>query len=159
MAIEGPQSIIDSIDRARFDANCNFVIYEDERTYDNFPLTFLDKNLNAVQDKGMVEYSTEDIVVNVIATAHASVPINVRVEGSEQGDLIYTQDLTSIVISGAPSAVREVSEYVLVIEAPKIGDTVQKVLDNESLPEGVYVEAGRLINITFKNIEQNENNG
>ena len=149
--IKGPKQIIDMISSARFNANGNFVSTADERTYANFPLTFLDKNLNEVNEGGAVEYTTEDFEVKVSAIAHKSIPVEVRVLGNGAG-LVKSVSTDSIEIWGAPSVVRNIKSYPIVITNAYAGMVRQHELTSDMLAEGVNVKESVIITVSFEEL-------
>ena len=154
IVVKGPKKIIDTIESARFDANVNFVLNEDEKTYSDFPLVFLDTNLNEVDDKDAVEYSTKDMTVKVTAVAHKSVPIDVMIEGASNNDLTYQKDMNTVILSGVPSVVREINGYTLIIKKSELAATITRALTNDVLPDGAYVEGVQVITVTITNWEE-----
>ncbi len=154
--ISGPKKILDMISSARFKADGNFVSNADEMEYSDFPLVFLDKNLNEVNENGLVEYTTEDVIVNVTAIAHKSIPVNVNVRGGE--DLTKKTTPDSIEILGTPSLVRDIKNYVFTVSNPEEGKTIEHLITSEKLPEGVYVKDDEVtVIVTFeKTSKENE---
>lgn len=149
ISISGPQKILDMIYSARFKANGNFVSNADEMAYSDFPLVFLDKNLNEVNENGLVEYTTEDITVNVTAIAHKTISVNVNLHGG----MDYTKKVTpdSIEIMGIPSKVRDMKPYTIDVTNPEVGKIVEHVITSEDLPDGVYVKDDEVtVVITFE---------
>jgi hypothetical protein len=153
--IKGPKQIIDMISSARFNANGNFVANADERTYANFPLTFLDKNLNEVNDGGAVEYTTEDFEVKVSAIAHKSIPVEVKVLGSGTG-LVKSVSTDSVEIWGAPSVIRNIKSYPIVITNAYAGMVRQHELTSDMLAEGVSVKESVIITVSFEDLIKDE---
>lgn len=147
--IKGPKRVLDMINSARFNANGNFVSSADEMTFSDFPLMFLDKNLNEVNDGGTVEYTTENIVVNVAAIAHKNVAIDVNVLG-EGSNLVKKLSTDSIEIWGVPSIIRTIKSYTIVVKDAAIGKVVQHELTNDMLADGVNVKENTTIIISFE---------
>ena len=154
--IKGPKQIVDTISSARFNANGNFVSNADEMTYSNFPLTFLDKNLNEVGNSGVVEYTTEEITVNVKATAHKTIPVEVTVLGSGT-NLSKSLNIDTIEIWGVPSVVRGVKSYRIEVVDAYVGMVKQDEVTSDKLAEGVTVKENIIIKITFE--EKAKSNG
>ena len=154
--IKGPKQIVDTISSARFNANGNFVSNADEMTYSNFPLTFLDKNLNEVGNSGVVEYTTEEITVNVKATAHKTIPVEVMVLGSGT-NLSKSLNIDTIEIWGVPSVVRGVKSYRIEVVDAYVGMVKQDEVTSDKLAEGVTVKENIIIKITFE--EKAKSNG
>lgn len=153
--IKGPKQIVDMINSARFNANGNFVANVDQMEYAGFPLVFLDKNLNEVNDAGTIEYTTEEIVVNVSAIAHKSIPVEVKVLGTGTG-LVKTISTDSVEIWGAPSVVREIKSYPIVITNAVAGMVKQHELTSEKLAEGVSVKESIIITISFDELIEDD---
>lgn len=154
--VKGPKKILDMINSARFNANGNFVSSADKMEYSDFPLVFLDKNLNEINDGGMVSYTTEDINVKVSAIAHKSIPVEVKVDGvgSELAKKLSTD---SVEIWGAPSVVREVKSYVIEVANAAVGKTVQHELTSNKLAEGINVKENVTIIVSFEEaVKDNE---
>ncbi len=147
--ITGPKSIVDTISSGRFNVNGNFVSTSDEMDFSGFPLTFLDKNLSEVNVENTVNYSTEDIGVNVKAIAHKNILLSVKVLG-EGGDLVAKPSTDSIEIWGVPSVVRDINNYTIELEKAEIGKTATYNMTSDSLPDGVSVEESIVITISFE---------
>ncbi len=154
--ITGPKSIVDQISSARFNVNGNFVLTSDQMQFSDFPLVFLDKNLSEIDTLGVIDYSTDDIFVNVMANAHKDISLNVVVKG-EGSDLDCTiEPQTTVSIWGSPSMIQAINEYTIEIDNAVAGQTV-KIEPSElyerfalSFGEGVNVNGSQTIVIKFK---------
>ena len=153
--IKGPKQIVDMISSARFNANGNFVSNADTMTYSNFPLNFLDQNLNEVNDGGAVEYTTEEFVVNVFAIAHKRIPVEVKVLGNGAG-LLKSISTDSVEIWGAPSVIRNIKSYPIIITNAYAGMVRQHELTSDMLSDGVSVKESVIITITFEELIEDD---
>ncbi len=149
ITVKGPKQIIDMISYARFTVSGNFGGSSDDMKFSDFPLIFLDKNLNEVIVDGTVEYSTEDIEVKVSAIAHRSIPINVKVSGTGS-ELVPKPSVDSIEIWGVPSVVRGISSYTIDISNAELGKVIQHSLTNKDLPKDVYVNEDITVTVSFE---------
>ncbi len=148
--IKGPKQVIDMISSARFNANGNFVSNADEMTYFNFPLTFLDQNLNEVNDGGTVEYSTEGMFVDVAAIAHKSITLKITAWNKDGEILATKQSADSIEIWGKPSIIRDINSYPIVIRNAVVGKTLQYDIVGDDIAKGVNVNENANITISFE---------
>jgi len=151
--ITGPQKVLSTISSARFNANGNFVSNADEMEYSDFPLVFLDKNLNEINGGDVVEYTTEGMNVTVSAVAHKSIPIEVIVNGSGK-DLVKKISTDSIEIWGAPSIVSEIKSYPIVVANATAGKVVVHELTGDMLADGISVKEKVSITITFEKADK-----
>lgn len=147
--IRGPKTAIELIDSARFNVDGSFVFTADSKTFSDFTLTFLDKNLNHVNvDNTVIEYSTKNIEVNVNAIAHKSIPVKVEVSG-QGSDFVAKPSPDLVEVWGTPSEIITIMEYVVKLDKAEIGKTATHTLTNEELPEGISVKENIVINISF----------
>ena len=149
ISITGPKSILDTIGSARFNVNGNFVSSSDEMTFSDFPLSFMDKNLNEVDTGNAVEYTTEDIEVNVKAIAHKNIPLKVNVSG-EGSDLIPKLSQDSVDIWGVPSVVRNITDYTIKLKTAEVDKPATYNMTSDSFPKGVFVNESIKITISFE---------
>ena len=155
IVIRGPQRVLNDIESARFNADGNFAPKEDAKVYTDFPLVFLDKNFNEVEDGQAVEYSTEGMSVTVSAIARKRIPVIVEVEGVGK-DLSYELSTDFIEISGAPSVINTVVSYDIRFKNVTEGKQQHKVT-NIWKDHGVTIKEESVITITFeKNTSENE---
>ncbi len=144
--ITGPKSIVDQINTARFNVNGNFVSTNDQMEFSDFPLVFLDKNLSEVDTMGTLEYSTDDIFVNVMAYVHKDIPLNIIVTG-DGSKLDYTvEPKNTISIWGTPSVIQSIEEYRIEINDPTPGH-VEKI-EYDRLCERFAIEFGEDVHVT-----------
>ncbi len=149
VVISGPASFIDQINSARLNVDGSFAVSSDEKMFVDFPLTFLDKNLNPIiLENGIIEYSTEEIEVHVMAIAHKEVPIRIDVIG-EGDELVATPSIKAVEVWGAPSLIKQVSEYVITLDRAEIGKDATHTTSSELVGDGVFVTDGVQITISF----------
>ena len=152
--IVGPASYIDLISSARLSFDGSFALNADEKIFSDFPLTFLDKNLNPiVLEYPVIEYNTENIEVHVVAVAHKEIPVRVVVNG-EGSDLIATPSIKAVEVWGAPSLIKDATEYVIVFDKAEIGKDKSHITSSELVPEGLYVTDGVQIAVGFTEITE-----
>ncbi len=149
ISITGPKTILDTINSARFSVNGNFVSSDNEMMFSDFPLLFLDKNLNEVDINNAVSYATDDIKVNVKAIAHKNIPLKVIVSG-EGSDLVAKPSTDSVEIWGVPSVIRDINDYTITLEKAEIGKTATYNMTSDSFPDGVSVKENVVIIISFE---------
>ncbi len=150
VTIKGPKTAIDLIDSARFNVDGSFAFTADSKTFSGFILTFLDKNLNQVDvDNTAIEYSTEDIEVNVNAIAHKSIPVKVEISG-EGKDLVAKPSPDFVEVWGTPSEMMSITEYVVKLDKAELGKTATHTMTSEELPEGLSVKENVVINVGFE---------
>ena len=153
--LEGPKTIIDMIETARFSINGNLLVSLDEREFDGetneFPLTFWDSNFNqVVVESGIIKYSTQNIDVRVDITAQKEIPIYVNVTG-EGNDLVPHTSVSTVKVFGKPSEIAEVDRYTIEIPTAEIGKTYTQTLTNDHLPGNVKFEnEGMNIVVSFE---------
>ncbi len=147
--VVGPKSVVDQISSARFNVNGNFVSTNDQMQFSDFPLIFLDKNLSEIDTLGTLNYSTDDIFVNVMASAHKTISLNVVVTG-EGSHLIAKPNLSSLEIWGAPSVIRSIGDYTVEIERAELGKTAKYDITGDLFPEGINVKENVTIIISFE---------
>jgi hypothetical protein len=144
IVIEGPKTIIDMIETARFAINGNLLVSLDEREFDGetneFPLTFWDSNFNqVVVESGIIKYSTQNIDVRVDITAQKEIPIIVQIMG-EGSNLVPHPSISTVKISGKPSEMADVNQLNVEIKGAEIGKTATVTLTNDLLPGNVRFE-------------------
>jgi hypothetical protein len=144
IVIEGPKTIIDMIETARFAINGNLLVSLDEREFDGetneFPLTFWDSNFNqVVVESGIIKYSTQNIDVRVDITAQKEIPIIIQIIG-EGGNLVPHPSISTVKISGKPSEMADVNQLNVEIKGAEIGKTATVTLTNDLLPGNVRFE-------------------
>lgn len=162
--ISGPSKLINLISRARYTINSNLLYsvgsneYLDEKAFEGsiskYPLTFMDDDYSVInQTGGLVDYSTENIGVKVRVIAHKEVPVKVNIKGYGT-DLVAHTNPTIIKISGAPSVLKQITEYVVEIN-DVAADTVyshQIELPNAWMLNDVIIENPETqMQITFSN--------
>lgn len=149
VSIKGPATFIDQISSARLNVDGSFAVSSDEMVFSDFPLSFLDKNLNPiVVDNGAIEYSTEEIEVRVSAIAHKEVPVKVHVLSSGS-DLVATPSIKAIEVWGAPSLMKYITEYGVRLDYAEAGKDFVHTTSNEIVGVGLSVTEGVQITITF----------
>ncbi len=154
ITVRGPKKILDKIDSARFNADGNFASKDDKKEYTDFPLVFLDKNLNEVEGGEAVEYSTEGMSVTVSAIARKRIPIIVDI--AVDHDLTWELSTDYIEIMGAPSIISTVEGYEIKLPTAVEGKQQHRV-NNAGLPDGATVKEEIVVTITFeKKTAENE---
>ena len=152
--IVGPAGYIDLVSSARLTVDGSFAPNADEKVFSDFPLTFLDKNLNPIVfEYPVVEYNTEALEVHVMAFAHKEVPVRVVVIG-EGSEFVATPSIKALEVWGAPSLIKQATEYVIEIEKAEIGKDKSHLTTSELVPEGLYVTEGVQITIRFTEIAE-----
>ena len=150
VTIRGPKTVIDSIETARFNVDGSFAMNTDSKTFSGFALSFLDKNLNPVNIDGTeIDYSTEEIEVNVDIFAHKQVPVRVEIL-DDKNKLIAKPSSDAIEVWGAPSEIMVISEYVITIEKAEVGKITPHEVSNKDLPDGVNVKENVIITVSFE---------
>jgi YbbR domain-containing protein len=137
ITLEGPKTIIDMIDTARYTINGNLMVGMDEKEFDGetgeFPLTFWDAKFNqVVVANGVIKYSTQNIDVRVDITEQKEIPINVQIVG-EGSNLVPHPSISTVKISGKPSEIAEVNQLDIEINGAEIGKTSTVTLTNDLL--------------------------
>lgn len=149
VTIKGPATFIEQINSARLNIDGSFATGADEMTFSDFPLSFLDKNYNPIAiDSGVIDYSTEEIEVNVSAIAHKEVPVKVYVMGSGS-ELIATPSIKAVEVWGAPSLTKFISEYVIFLDRAELGKDSIHTTSSEVVGEGLSVVEGIQITVRF----------
>ena len=111
---------------------------------------FLDKNFSeVVVDPTAMEYSTQEITVNIRTIAHKSIPVSVRVEG-EGSELVAKPSVDSVEIWGTPSMVKTTDHYPIVIDKAEVGKTATYTVTSDDLPSGINVKENVTIIISFE---------
>ena len=152
VSIKGPANFIEQISSARLNVDGSFAASSDEMIFSDFPLSFLDKNLNPIViDNGAIEYSTEEIDVCVSAIAHKEVPVKVYVLGSGS-DLVATPSIKAVEVWGAPSLIKYISEYTIMLDRAEMGKDYIHTTSNKVVGEGLSVTEGIQITIRFADI-------
>ena len=148
--VTGPQSIIDSIEAAKF------YIPDDEyytsKSFLGFQLSLLDKNGdNITYDSNVVTYSTTDVSVKVAVTMEMLIPVDVKLPEEVDGVKVKL-DSESIYIKGDPAVVSSVSKYTIVVdeEDVELGKSITVELTEDELPAGVeLVTPEQTVKISF----------
>lgn len=150
VTIKGPRATVGLIESARFNVDGSFALTADAKAFSNFSLMFLDGNLNQVNTDGVdIDYSTENIEVNVNAIAHKNIHVIVTVTG-EGSDLVPKPSPDTIEVWGTPSQIMTIHEYNITLEKAEIGKTATHMLTNKELPDGISVKENVVINISFE---------
>ncbi len=151
VSLKGPEQIVDMISSARLNFDGSYVATEDEKTFENFPLTFLDSNGFEVMDTyGAVQYSTEEIAVNAEAVAHKKINLTVEIK-NQDGSLIPKLSTDSIEVWGVPSVVREIKdEYLIKVEKAEIGKSVSHTFTDDDFPLGANIGNNITVVISFE---------
>lgn len=148
--VSGPKTVMDMISSARFNVNGSFVTTTDEMSFSDFPLMFLDKNFNeVVVDAAAMEYSTDEVTVNIRTIAHKSIPVSISVKG-EGSELVAKPSVDSVEIWGTPSKVKSTDYYPIVIDKAEVGKTATYTVTNEDFPSGINVKENVTIIISFE---------
>lgn len=148
ITIKGPKALVTNINSARLNVDGSFAFTSDEMLFEDFTLSFLDKNLSPVNvDNADIEYSTEEMSVLVKAIAHKEIDVKVIIlnEGKE---LVARPDIKTVEIWGAPSLVKAESEYVIELDKAELDKKVTHTITGDLLGEGVFVKDG-VITIEF----------
>ena len=131
ITISGPSKLVNLISRARYTINSNLLYrsgtneFMDKKVFEGsaskFPLTFMDDDYSVVNETSrLIDYSTDNIGVQVKVIAHKDVPVKVKIKGDGSGLIAHTNPST-IRISGAPSILKEISEYSVEISDVSVG--------------------------------------
>ena len=148
--VTGPQSIIDSIEAAKF------YIPDDEyytsKNFLGFQLSLLDKNGdNITYDSSVVTYSTTDISVKVAVTMEKLISVEVKLPNGVNS-VKAKLDTDSIYIKGDPAVVSSVNKYTITVDKKDvvIGNSITIELTEDDLPVGVeLVDPEQTLEITF----------
>ena len=148
--VTGPQSIIDSIEAAKF------YIPDDEyytsKNFLGFQLSFLDKNGdNITYDTGVVTYSTTDVSVKIAVTMEKLISVDVKIPDGVK-DVKAKLDVDSIYIKGDPAVVSSVNKYTITLDKKDVvlGNSITVELTEDDLPTGVeLVDPEQTLEITF----------
>jgi hypothetical protein len=133
--ITGPKSIIDAIESAKY---CIEGDIQFGKTFSNCAVLFCDKNGDfVVQNTNLVSYPAGDIVVDVVVTGKKTIPLSVSAPGLETGAWFATMSTESATVYGDPETLAGISGYQIVLEDVVIGQTVEVVLSDDNLAEGV----------------------
>ena len=147
--IVGPASYVDLISSARLTVDGSFAPSADEKVFSDFPLTFLDKNLNPISlEHSVIEYDTSGIDVHVMAIAHREIPVRVNVKG-EGADLVATPSIKAIEVWGVPSLVKQATEYVIDLDKAELGKDATHLTSSDLIGEGLFVTDGVQVTISF----------
>lgn len=147
--VKGPASYIETISSARLNVDGSFALNADSKLFANFPLSFLDENLNPIViDDTVVEYSTVDLKVNVVAIAHKEIPIRVDILNNEN-DLVATPSIKAIEIWGVPSMVKKTGVYVVTLDKAELGKDATHTTSSDLVGDDVFVTEGVQISIRF----------
>ena len=156
ITIEGPKTIVDTIDMAKFVVNLSLTATQDHLRFTDFALTFLDKNSTRVNvDNGIISYTTHDVVVDISIIAYKNVKVEVDIEDNTS-EYIPTVSVDTVRVYGAPSAIEMIDKYNITI--PRVeGGTISHILTSDNFPAGVSVEnEGTSIVISFEKTIGNE---
>lgn len=154
VTIKGPATFIDQISSARLNVDGSFAVSTDEMVFSDFPLSFLDKNLNPIViDSGAIEYSTEDFEVHVSAIAHKEVPVKVYVLGLGS-NLIATPSIKAVEVWGAPSLIKYIGEYTIMLDRAEIGKDSIHMTSSAVVGDGLSVTEGIQITVRFTEIAE-----
>lgn len=146
--IKGPKALVTNINSARLNVDGSFAFTSDEMLFEDFSLSFLDKNLNPINiGDSSIEYSTEEMSVLVKAIAHKEIDVKVIILNEGKG-LVARPDIKTVEIWGAPSLVKAESEYVIELDKAELDKKVTHTITGDLLGEGVFVKEG-VITIEF----------
>ncbi len=148
MEITGPKAIVENIELAKFripDAG-----YYSSQSFSDFSVLFYDKNGDSVvYESGTVSYSTRDMVVTLNLTDKKVIPIFIEISDNENG-LVGHPSESTVTIIGDPMLLRPIEKYTITLPRAYPNDTVNVMLNNDNLPEGISFEsAGEFITISF----------
>lgn len=135
--VTGPQSIIDSIDSAKFRIPDDE--YYTSKSFLGFQLTFLDQNGdNITYDSSVVTYSTTDVSVKIVVTMEKLIAVDVKLPTGVSG-IEAKLDVDSIYVKGDPAVLSSINKHTIVLSEEDVEDVdgVVVVLTDEDLPLGV----------------------
>lgn len=133
--ITGPKQLIDTVESAKY---CIEGDIRMGKSFSNCSLVFCDKNGDFVTyDTGLISYSSNDIVVDVLAIGKKEVPLSVTVAGLEDGEWFATMSTEKVTLYGDPAVLAEIEEYIIGLDSVMIGQTVEVVLTDNDIDEGI----------------------
>ncbi len=133
--ITGPKQLIDMVESAKY---CIEGDIKMGKSFSNCALIFCDAKGDFVSyDTGLISYSSKDISVDVLVTGKKEVPLSVTVAGLEDGEWFATMSTEKVTLYGDPAALAEIDKYTIGLDSVMIGQTVEVVLTNEDIDEGI----------------------
>jgi len=133
--ITGPKQLIDMVESAKY---CIEGDIQMGKSFSNCALIFCDRNGDLVSyPTNLINYAAEDISVDVLVTGKKTVPLSVKVAGLESGEWFATMSTETVTLYGDPAVLAEIEEYTIELDGVMIGQTVEKVLTDEDLDEGI----------------------
>ena len=133
--ITGPKQLIDAIASAKY---CIEGDIQMGKSFSNCSLMFCDANGDFVSEHtGLISYSSEDIAVDVVVTGKKTVPLSVTVAGLAYGEWFATMSTESVTLYGDPAVLAEINQYTIGLDGVLIGQTVEVVLTDKDLDEGI----------------------
>ena len=134
--VVGPKSAVDAIETAQYQVEGE---YYSSKSFSGFTPMFCDKNGDYISfEDGVVSCVTSQLTVSVNVRSQKSVPVVVKVSGMGK-DLVAKPDRSFVTVSGDPTLVTQVSEYVVNLSEAMIGRDVEVTLSSDGLLEGVTV--------------------
>ena len=148
MQISGPKSIIETIEVAKYRIPNEG--YYTSQVFSEFSVLFYDKNGDSVvYGEGTVSYSTENMSVKLNLTDRKAIPIVINIINNDKG-LTPVPSESLVTVVGDPLALRQIENYEITLPRAYLDESVNVVLSNENLPEGVkFDSAGSIISISF----------
>ena len=163
--IKGPKNVLEKIDVAVFEITGTL---DSSRQYTDFDLCFYDKKNKEIfeAEYEYIDYSTQDITVDLHAIFRMSVPIKVKVlnEGSELVPVL-DKEYVSVYGDGAIMQKLDNISYIITLDYAVEGSVVDCILDNadidgdgigDNLPAGVYVSGDQHVKINFEKPQSQE---
>lgn len=133
--ITGPKQLIDMVESAKY---CIEGDIQMGKSFSNCSLMFCDANGDFVPDHtNLISYSSDDIAVDVVVTGKKTVPLSVTVAGLEDEEWFATMSTEKVTLYGDPAALAEIEKYIIGLDSVMIGQTVEVVLTDKDLDEGM----------------------
>ena len=133
--ITGPKTLIDTIESAKYCIEGDIQL---GKTFSNCSVLFCDRNGDfVVYDTNLISYLTENIVVDVVVTGKKTIPLSVSAPNLETGAWFATMSTESVTVYGDPETLAGINGYEIVLDDVTIGQTVEIVLSDADLDEGV----------------------
>ena len=133
--ITGPKTLIDTIESAKYCIEGDIQL---GKTFSGCSVLFCDKNGDFVSyDTNLISYLSDNIVVDVVVTGKKTIPLSVSAPNLETGAWFATMSTESVTVYGDPAVLAEIDGYEIVLDDVVIGQTVEIVLSDEGLANGV----------------------
>lgn len=133
--ITGPKQFIDMIESAKY---CIEGDIQMGKSFSNCDLIFCDRNGDLVSyPPNLISYSSEDIAVDVLVTGKKTVPLSVTIAGLNSNEWFATMSTETVTLYGDLAVLAEIDEYTIGLDGVMIGQTVEVVLNDSDLVEGI----------------------